>query len=519
MAAIVYDYRKGQNNVIHDTSTNVMYLLGTAGDGPVMEPLKITKEEDLLSAFGDQGSIPKAWSLINQSIIDCEIIGCKVVGLHSKCHLNFNVIGKDIIEDAIEIAAVGASHLYDEVEIVITSDYIEFNAPISLGGSSNRYMFDDFKVLGLLMRRINYDAEHGIGIVYMNSNLHPYTELFGGLYSVNPESQRMYGGYNGLDASKEEMYFALQDAYEMLESINISVIVPVDCFMDDVHPRYLIEGGDYMSSILWDPTKKYLDYEDENGPVSFHRQLIDFCKKQLYFGIATIGIMGMNKFKDLLLKQSENPFYVTDYIRNTSLGVGLGFAEFDKDQPSGQDGRYISIICGDILYNNGIIENGYLTFATMLASSYSNLSLTNEKVTNVQLSTVFSTEDLEFMDHHGLTSFRISPLNGLVVSNAVSVTDPKSEYHYLCNTRMIQLFLAKVHEALGIYVGERIDILEKDKVIESKIDDIIVLTKEEGVIKDATYSVNYDKSDGSIQIEFDLKALYMIESVKAYKGG
>lgn len=513
--SVAYDYRRGQRHQVHESNTNVLYLLGTAADGPVMEPLKITNEEDLLKAFGTKGSIPNAWTLIKQSDPTCEIFGCKVVGLHSKCHLDFNVIGGEVLEDAIEIAAIGASQVYDQIEVVIGEDYIEFNSPDVLGGRSYRYMFSDYPVVGLLMRRINYDAENGNGLVFMNTDLHPNTELFGGLYPVNPYTQKLYGGYDGVNCSKEELYFGLQDAYDMLESVNISVIVPVDCRFDDLHPDYLVKNGDGTTSACWVPGKQYLNYVGENGPVSYHRQLIDFCKKQIEYGIPTIGIMGFAPIDNLTLKREQNMFYIYEYIYGTALPNEVGFSKYDPTNPSGQDGRYLGIIYGDILYNNGIIENGYLTVAAMLASSYTNVSLTNMEVKNVQLATEFTTEELDFLDEKGFTSFRISPLKGLVISNAVSATSQNSEYHYLCNTRMTQIFLAKVHEGLQYFVGEIITDLRKDKAIEAKIDDIIALAKDEGIIKDVIYTVNYDSD--SVEIAFDIKALYMIESVKAYK--
>jgi hypothetical protein len=488
----------------------VIYLLGSAESGPVQTPVKVRTTEVLKDVFGSLGTIVEAFNQITDVAgSNCEIYCVKVTGTHATLTMDVNVKGQNVINDGFIMKSKYANEIYNNIYVALDNQGMTFYFPTELGGGTRRYTFSDYEILGLLIRAINEDTKKGLNHVWVHATIGHGTPLDGLLFSVNPSMMNFSGGNSGLYYSKDQYWFCLCDTYDLLESEYIDIILPLDAFMDDVHPRFYY-GDQFESSVTYSSDRDYLDLEDSDGrPITFHRPLIDFCKKQMRFGLITHGIMGFNKIPDIEELNNQAYNYI-DVIKGSPLGDRIGFLK----APETDDGFFISVVAGELEYSDGTIANGYTGYAGLMASTTIASSLTNKPLGDkVKLATTFTSEQLEAMANLGVVSFRDSILKGLVVSNAVTpVADISNELHYSCNVRMIQLTLSFIKLQLDKFLGEDINKLIDDNAIDTTIKGVLEYLKEQDVLKDYTYTQNIDRINGVLQITLDLKTLYMVES-------
>lgn len=497
-------------------SGKTVFLLGTASNGPLFDVVKLTNEEQVLSTFGTTGTIPEAYRMALQAEADCDIFAMKVTGNSSMLHLNVNVLHGDVENNGLVFTAKGASHLYDQIAFNISEENLDVVYPPELGGHTISYDLNAFSVIGLLVRAINRDAEESNGYIYASSELPLDTPMYGALVGVNAPFPTMYGGDDGVDWNKVMLFNALTTAYGLIESMKIDVLIPLNAFMDDVHPIQVYGESFYNEDTMYIEDRDYLNYTVNETPATFHRQLIDFCKLQMAHGIKTHGVMGMNKLTDIPALQDSESNTLRDLISASPLGKRIGFNEVNPDTPNEDDGMFVSIVLGDLQFIDSSIYNGYVVYGLSYATTDINLSTTNQPLNDtIELVHEFTTEELEYLALKGVTSFRVSPLKGLVVHNGVSAANPDSDFHTSCNGRMVQLILAKIKSTLDKYIGEPMRAIQDKGELETDVDNIFKNAEAEGVVKNHSYSFDYDFESNIITIQVKLQTLYMIDGVEA----
>jgi hypothetical protein len=494
----------------------VIYLLGSAESGPVQTPVRIRNTESLASTFGSSGTIIDGFNQVYDVAGDsCEIYCMKITGRHATLTLDLNIKGQSIVESGLILKSKFANETYNKIYIAIDDRGMTFYFPLELGGGTRRYNFEDYEILGLLIRAINEDTKKGLNHVFARTTVNHGTSLDGLIFPVNASVLTLTGANNGLVYSKDQYWFCLVDAYEMLESEYIDIIVPLDAYMDDIHPRFFF-GDEFTSALLYSSERDYLDLEDADGkPVTFHRPLIDFCKRQMRFGMITHGVMGFNKIPDIEELNNQAYNYI-EVIQGSPIGDRSGFVK----SPETDDAFFISVTAGELEYSDGKVTNGYTGYAGLMASNTIAQSFTNKSLgSNVKLATTFTNDQLALMADLGVVSFRESILKGLVVSNAVTpVADISSEMHFSCNVRMIQLSLSLLRQRLDKFLGEDINKLIDDNTIDTAIKETLEYLKGQDVLKDYNYTQNIDRDNGLLQIVLNLKTLYMVESCAVSAG-
>ena len=506
----------GQDIISIENYGKVIYLLGSAELGGVNAPVKILNEQMLYDIFGTTGTLIEGYKQVLDIASSCDVICCKVTGTHSMISLDLNIRDQQVVEGGLVFKSKYANEIYNNIIITIDNAGLSFYFPVQLGGGSRRYNFSDYEILGLLIRAVNTDTKSGLNHVHASTNTSQGTSLSGLIYSVNPDQMQMQGGYSGLIYNKNQYYFLLQDTYNLLESENIDIILPLDACMDDVHPRFYYGNSNYEQALFYSNQKDYLDILDSNSkPLTFHKQLIDYCKRQMRFGLITHGVMGFNKIQDIEELNNQRYNYI-EVINASPVSSREGFTR----SPETDDGFFISVVAGEFEYSNGVIANGCTAYAGIMANNIISESLTNKPLGDkIKLETIFTTDDLGVMSRLGVVSFRNSVLNGLVVSNAVTpVEDNNNEMHYSCNIRMIQLTLCFLKLQLDKFLGEDINVLVKNDTINKTVKNLLENLVEQKVLKSFGFNTNINKTTGECTINVDLKTLYMIETFSASTG-
>ena len=490
----------------------VIYLLGTAQYGGVNEPVKIKDEEHLKRIFGHYGSIVTAYRHISDISSELEIIAVKTTGSHAELKLNVNIHGQGVEPEAIIFRSIYANDLYNKISIEISNDYLVFSFPQELGGGKRAYAFSDYEMLGLLLKAINDDCRIGLNHVKAFTTVSQATTLYGALFPVNPDIIYMSDGADGIGYSKNELWYCLEQTYSLLESEYIDIVIPLEAYFDDIHPRHYYGEANFGEASTYAENRDYLDLMLGDIPATFHSQLLSFCKQQSAFGLITHGVMGFNRITDTGALQDKSLRYISKIARSSPAGSQIGFDHFGLTK---KDRFFISTILGDLQYSDQEIDNGYIAYAGLLATINIADSTTNKPLgNNVALVHEFDTEVLKELANLGVTSFRNSVLKGLVVANGVTLAPSDDEMHYVCNVRMIQLVMAFVRLKLDRFLGEDIFFLEKEKVVDTELDILLNELKESNILKDFRVSTNIDHGQGKITIRLYLKSLYMVEFVE-----
>lgn len=219
-----------------DLTGRRIYLLGSSEFGPTNTPIKIKSTTGLYNRFGKQGSLINAFHEVKYTSKGNEVYLVKTTGEHSAAYLNFNIEDGEIIENGVWFVAKDSNEIYNDIVIRPDVTKISIEYPEAFGGYSISYYYQDYNTIEDLSKAINKDADIGKGFVYLYYNVDFYSKIENAFFSCNLPEVYMYGGRCGLNYNKDLLYNCLNKTYKMLESENIDIIVPVDAFIDDVHP-------------------------------------------------------------------------------------------------------------------------------------------------------------------------------------------------------------------------------------------------------------------------------------------
>ena len=285
----------------------------------------------------------------------------------------------------------------------------------------------------------------------------PGTPTQNAFFVCNPTTVYLYGGQCGLNYSKNLLYNCLNRTYEMLESNDIDIIVPVDAFMDDIYPDDSESLQSAYNMRYYQSTKDYLTEDITGKRLSFMNQLLNFCIVQLNFGIVTTGIIGYNSS----YKQTSDYLYESDEIAQ------MYKACFEYNLSCCDNPFYaflVSVVAGDIKYNRGtIIDNGYFAYAALCADTIFTTGTSNIPISEtISLYHEFSEEVLQDLANTGIVTFRHSPLyNQVVAYDGITASPEHENLKLYCNVRMIQMCISYINRLLQYYVGKDMNIEQR----------------------------------------------------------
>lgn len=500
---------KEMKNIINNNYINYgknVYLLGTASFGPTNCPIKIKSLSHLYSIFGSSGTLIEAYRQVYNIVSNVNIYCCKITGRHSCTFLNVNIENDEVFENALELKAMYSSDIYNDVYIKITETCISFKFPQKLNIQDIEYYFSDYGTLGILVDQINRDTKNGLNCIdaqlYCDSDVESYCSLS----TVNPDSVYLFGGDNGLSASKNTMYYCLDDTLHLLEGEPIDVIVPLNMYIDDIQLQSSKYDMSAYDESYYDNPKDTLT-NDEDNILSYYDLLLGYCVQQLNNGFLTLGIMGYNPTSDMYLNNNKE-----EYIK-----IAVEYLNENKFNKVYENyNQLISVVIGDVMFP--YLEsnvNGYVLYAVKLASLNLMDCPTNKFISkNVYLYNEFDNNDLDYFSNNGLVSLRYSPLKEAVVfSSCVTTCSSDNLMYNIQNLKAIQFSVSCLYDIFQQYIGEDLNKMLDSNFLSNVIKGCFNLIKSENLISEYKFEITRE-SYHDIKIYLYLKTKTMADFFK-----
>lgn len=492
----------------YDLYGRKIYLLGSAEYGATNEPILIKSSIKLYNTFGTKGSLIKAFHAIKYTNTNNELYLVKTTGEHGTCSLNVNIENGAIIENGFILSSSESNEIFNDIEIIVDIDSIQFIFPRKLGRSSIKYNYKDYPTIERLTNAINKDTKNKHSYIYAYYTVDDYTKTENAFFCCNPTLNYINGANSGLNYSKNLLYNCLSVTYEILESHDIDIIIPVDAFIDDIYPD---DEEDELYSYNMKYYHAYKDYLTKNiagTPLSYLNQLINFCLKQLNFGIVTTGVMGYNSY----YRETSKYLYESDYLTKMykacleyNLKCCLNpFYSF-----------LVSVVAGDIKYNRGtIIDNGYLAYSALCANTIITSGTTNIPISDrISIYQEFTEPALKALSEDGIVTFRHSPLyNTPVIYSGITLSKDENLSLY-CNIRMIQLCISYLNKLYQYYIGLDMIWLIDDNIVREDTDTILYYLKQRNIITNYSFSIEPIYIENKINVYLSLRTNYMIKNV------
>ena len=485
-----------------------IYLIGSAEFGPTNEPILVNSTIGLYNKFGKYGTLIDAFHALKYTSKDNNVYLVKTTGEHANAYLNVNIYGGEVIQDGFTIAASESNEIYNDVEIIIDIDCISFVFPSTIGFGTISYKYEDYPTIGKLADAINKDTQYKKNKLYAYYSTDPYVPTKNAFFVCNPTIVYLYGGQCGLNYTKNMLYNCLGRTYEMIESEDIDIIIPIDAFLDDIYPSD--DASDGYGMTYYRSTKDYLTPNTSGKQLSFMNQLINFCTRQLRFGVVTLGIMGFNSVHKI----------ASEYLYESDRFVDMYRACLEYNLKKCDNPFYaylVSCVAGDIKYNNGtIIDNGYLAYAALCAKTIVTSGTTNIPISDsIRLYEEFSEDVLNDLAEAGIVTFRQSPLyNTPVIYNGVTAATPTNEnMKVFANVRMIQMCISYINKLFQFYVGHNINDIIRGDVIVQDLKLILSTLKSVNIITSYNYKILPHYSTGEVKVYLTLMTCYMVKSV------
>lgn len=499
------------NNIMADpTHGKHIYLLGSAEFGPTNEPILVKSTIGLHNKFGKHGTLIDAFHAIKYCSRDNLVYLVKTTGEHANAYLNVNIEGGEVIQDGFTLTSSESNELFNDIEITIDVETMTFSFPPELGLKPIIYKYSDYLTIDELCRAINKDTKERKSYVYAYYSVDSYTPVEHAFYACNPSTVYMYGGQCGLGYSKNLLYNCLNRTYEMLESHNIDIIIPLDAFMDDIYPDDSEDQLHGYGMRYYHSTKDYLSEDFTGRKLSFLDQLIDFCIKQLNFGLVTNGIIGYNssyKYWSRYLSEADDiaKMYKACYRYNMECCTN-SFYSF-----------LVSVVAGDVEYNKGtIIDNGYLAYAALCANTIITSGTTNVPIADsLSIWQEFSEDVLKDLATTGIVTFRHSPFYKTPVAyDGITAFTENESFGLYCNVRMIQMCMSYVNRLFQFYIGHDIVKLIEENIIKDDLTTILTRLVKGGVITTYDFTLVPTYVKGEIKVYLNLMTCYMVKAVQ-----
>lgn len=487
-----------------------IYLLGSAEFGPTNEPIMIKSTVGLYNKFGKKGTLINAFHALKYTSTDNMVYLVKTTGEHASAYLNVNIQDGEIIENGFMLASSQSNEIFNEIEIIVDINGITLVFPKDLGVQDITYLYEDYPTISKLTDAINNDTRQKRSYVYAYHYVDPATFTKHAFFSCNATIVYMYGGQCGLHYSKNLLYNCLSNTYDILESHDIDIVIPVDAFMDDIHPDDSDGNQHQYNQKYYQATKDYLTEDFTGRRLSFMDQLLQFCIRQMNFGMITTGIIGFN----------SNYEYWSNYLSEADDVAKMYKACYEYNLECCSNPFYaflISVVGGDIRYNRGtIIDNGYFAYAALCGNTIITSGTTNIPISDtISLHHEFSEDVLKELADTGIVVFRQSPLyNTPVVYDGITASPTNENLRLYCNVRMIQICMSYIDKLFQYYIGYNMVELIKEEIIVKDLQEILEALHANNIITSYDFKIVPYYAKGEIKIYLSLMTCYMVKAVQ-----
>lgn len=504
-----------------------IYLLGTAGKGPIREPVRIQESDQAARLFGEQGTLARAAADVYATNPQATIYCFRVAGAYATARLHVPV--EDPEGGPYPVPRVGlflrsregseADNALGIQGLSLPDGRAALNFVAADGSIQKTYWLEDYPFLGDLVRTINADATLGDCPCFASTDV-PLVETEALMEYLGEGTRLLSGGHAAVDLTPDDLFLALEDSYAMLMGRHIDVVVPLGARLDDAYLADYYGSGEYTEAHYASPEDHLTLWDtQEDRPATFHAQLALFCEAQQKFGWMTHGVIGLRPLTDPTLAEDPGE-YVARLILETALRKRLGLVEGEGDGAIDKGG-YVSIVAGDLLYGAGSLrehwDTGALAYAAMLAGLDGNLSTTNRLVPgNPPQRIEFDTDTLKDLSFMGVVTFRTSvKQQALVVHNGVTAALPDSDLHQVSNVRMVQLTLANLNALAREFKGEQIADLMRTNEVERLVNEMLDGLKQAGILSDYRFFHQFLRPRRMLAMSLVFKTRNMVSEIGA----
>jgi hypothetical protein len=493
-----------------------LYILGTSEDGPIMQPMRINDPQHAARVFGDRlkGTLVRAFEQAYDINSNIPIYLMRITGKSAKLKIAGFVDGEYV--DLINLRMIYGGSKYNDVvvrvehrettgETVLAFDFGDYNVSYAL----NEHMDIDH-----LIKHINEDARANIHHIFATTEYgHLPTEIVTASYT---DSWQFTGGEDGVDATRDELYIACDEALTLLLGRPIDVIVLAGMYVDDVHP-VAFYGQAVYGNAMYASNEDFLqlvDTMDNNRFVSYHERLIDFCRDQMKLGYMSHGVIGLRPLKTVPDTIEHDDSYIVRLVQATIFRDRYGLMEFRNGQWSDK-GHYISVAGFEPIFRQGTpqeyYDNGAVAYAALLAGHYD--TTTNVKIPIQALRYELSEDTMGQLATLGVVTVRNSVRNGYVVTSGVTAAHWESELHDVANMRMSQLTIANMNDIVQtIYesdIAPEVRRLFTEKLVKERLEELARL----GVLVNYDYRILFDPKNDYGTIALTLQTKYTVEGI------
>jgi hypothetical protein len=550
---------------------NRLYLLGTSEDGPYMEPTFVRHKAHARSLFGDEnkGTLVKAFDEAYDRNEDISIYLMRITGKSATLDIE-GIVSEDPKHPqyCLRLYTIHAGQKYNQYSAYIEEDVDRQMRVFYLNTSTEQIVYELplYITIGAFVKGINEDCRMGrhnvmattdypqmdfgpiitwlsldneltlINVIdYSDGIVHQTPEDDGSLYVPSEddgteeqvvyedELERIkpfnfYGGEDGLDATRDDLYIACNLAYKLLEGKSVDIIVPVGMYVDDVHPAFLYGKGIYGTS-YYSSTSDYLqliDTMNNNQVVSYHEQLIEFCREQMRLGFMTHGVIGMRPYTVVPESIERDNSYIARLAASTAFRDRHGFLEY-KNGSWYDKGYFVSVVPMELIFRKDgtdrYFANGAVRYAAILTGHFN--ATTNVELGNdVELRYELPDGVVSQLSDLGLVAFRYSVRKGNVVASGVTASSPDTELHNVANVRMVQIVISYMNDAINDVYESEYDEGMRRNFLEQQVKDRLDLLTEHGIILTYDYAIQYRNDGVKGEILLTLESKHTIEAIQ-----
>ncbi|WP_422661752.1 hypothetical protein ACK8P5_25700 (plasmid) [Paenibacillus sp. EC2-1] len=506
-----------------------IYILGTSIDGPLFEPVQIKGPDQAIKVFGDRdsGTLVRAFEQAYELRQDISIFLMRITG--KSATLKIEGLDVPMFGDFLTLRAINAGEKYNSINIRVeyrpTID--EFSFIIKHLDDIIVYNLLNYGTMDELIQAINNDCRSGLHTLLATTELGGKSpiDLF---TAIEPDGVNLSGGEDGVIVSKDDLYIAADTAYNLLLGKAIDIIVPVGMYVDDVHPAALYGNATYGSA-YYASNRDYLrlvDTENENKVVSFHEQLIEFCRAQFSLGMMTHGIIGIRPLDVIPDNVEYDSSYILRLVEATAFRDRHGFVDFKNGQYSDK-GYFITVFASEFVFQQDTeteyFDSGAVVYGALMAGRFE--TTTNTKLPeSIRLRYELSNDSLRDLSKLGVTGCKVSVRHGLVVYSGVTAAHWANDLHNVSNVRMIQSALSAVNEVIERVTEEDYEPSIRRRILDDEIKDRMKILSDAEIVTGYDYQVLLDNSNSQGAIVLKLKTKYSVEAIGtsaqiSYSGG
>ena len=496
----------GGNMVITSNvaTTQSVLLIGTAVDGPVNQPIRITSLTQAEAVFGPMaaGGVRNGSTLVSgfQEAVEA---GCQDVRLLRYSGVKATATIADTSTtpvDVIKLTALNAGELYHTMtaEIDTSGDGCIFTLTPPVGkGTPLIITVADGTTVEALVALINEDP----------ANAFVYAEVLGSSFNVACET--------------------LADATETFAGGDDQLVNSVELQKDLLHGKTV---GEVYTMGTYDVLKDYnVDligllgvYADTGGTDTetvFAEKLAEHCAAMSAKDNVTIGVMSVSPFADLSLVGISG-----NIARLIALDHFYGdFSESNELEAGGEDeGRFLNILVGEGFFRSSKVTAGeykntlVAAYAGFISALAPQSSTTNKQLPNVKrLAYTLSLSQLNDLTGKKYTTVRQKD-NGVYVVSGITCAQDGNVYQRLSSVRIIGIVVDTIVRAADPFIGEPNSLINRNTLhtaIKSSLDAL----QSVGIItnyKFVLFASTSDLVNGILNVELEVVPAFELRKIK-----